>query len=282
MRSVMSISQADKAKRFRSLHDGPDTFVIPNPSNPGTARILTSLGFKALATTSAGLAFSLGRRDGEGLVSRQETLDHARAIVEATDLPVSGDLEKCFGDEPKAVAETIREAASVGLVGGSVEDSTGNSNHPILDQLQAVERVSAAVAAARALPFPFVVVARAENFLHGRMDLSDTIRRLQAYADAGADVLFAPGLPDLDAIRAVCAAVSPRPINALAGGKGAAFTVRNLAAAGVRRISVGSALTRAAFGAFLRAAREIADKGTFTFGDDAASFAELTALMRGR
>jgi 2-methylisocitrate lyase-like PEP mutase family enzyme len=278
----MSISQTDKAKRFRSLHDGPGTFVIPNPSNAGTARILTSLGFKALATTSAGLAFSLGRRDGEGLVSREEALDHARAIVEASDLPVSADLEKCFGDEPETVAETIRRAAAVGLVGGSVEDSTGNPNRPIYDHAQAVERVAAAVSAARALPFPFVVVARAENFMHGRRDLNDTIRRLQAYADAGADVLFAPGLPDLDAIRAVCAAVSPRPVNALAGGKGSGLTVSNLAAAGVRRISVGSALTRAAFGAFLRAAREIAESGTFTFGDEAASFAELTALMAGR
>lgn len=278
----MSISQTDKAKRFRSLHDRPGTFVIPNPSNAGTARILTSLGFKALATTSAGLAFSLGRRDGEGLVSREEALDHARAIVEASDLPVSADLEKCFGDEPETVAETIRRAAAVGLVGGSVEDSTGNPNRPIYDHAQAVERVAAAVNAARALPFPFVMVARAENFMHDRKDLNDTIRRLQAYADAGADVLFAPGLPDLDAIRAVCAAVSPRPVNALAGGKGSGLTVSNLAAAGVRRISVGSALTRAAFGAFLRAAREIAESGTFTFGDEAASFAELTALMAGR
>jgi 2-methylisocitrate lyase-like PEP mutase family enzyme len=278
----MSISQTDKAKRFRSLHDGPGTFVIPNPSNAGTARILTSLGFQALATTSAGLAFTLGRPDGEGLVSREEALDHARAIVEASDLPVSADLENCFGDEPETVAETISQAAAVGLVGGSVEDSTGNPNQPIYGHVQAVERVAAAVAAARALPFPFVVVARAENFMRGRMDLDDTIRRLQTYAGAGADVLFAPGLPGLDAIRAVCAAVSPRPVNALAGGKGGALTIANLAAAGVRRISVGSALTRAAFGAFVRAAREIADTGTFTFGHDAVSFAELTAFMGDR
>ena len=278
----MSISQAEKGKRFRALHDGPGTFAIPNPSDAGTARILTSLGFKALATTSAGVAFSLGRRDGMGLVSREETLQNARAIVEATDLPVSADLEKCFGDEPEIVAETIRKAAAVGLVGGSVEDATGDEGRPIFDHVLAVERVAAAVAAARALPIPFIVVGRAENFLHGRADLKDTIRRLQGYAEAGADVLYAPGLPDLEAIRTVCAAVAPRPVNALAGGKGSGLTVANLAAAGVRRISVGSALTRAAFGAFLRGAREIMEKGTFTFGDEAATFAELTEFMSGR
>jgi 2-methylisocitrate lyase-like PEP mutase family enzyme len=275
----MSISQSEKGKRFRALHEGPGTFVIPNPSDAGTARILTSLGFKALATTSAGVAFSLGRRDGEGLVSREETLENAREILEATDLPVSADLEKCFGDEPEIVAETIRKAAAVGLVGGSVEDATGDKNRPIYDQVLAVERVAAAVAAARALPFPFIVVGRAENFLHGRADLKDTIRRLQGYAEAGADVLYAPGLPDLQAIRTVCAAVAPRPVNALAASKGSGLTVANLAAAGVRRISVGSALTRAAFGAFLRGAREIAEKGTFTFGDEATSFAEISEFM---
>jgi 2-methylisocitrate lyase-like PEP mutase family enzyme len=278
----MSISQSEKGKRFRALHDGPGTFVIPNPSDAGTARILTSLGFKALATTSAGVAFSLGRRDGAGLVSREETLENAREIVEATDLPVSADLEKCFGDEPEIVAETIRKAAAVGLVGGSVEDATGDPNRPIYDQVLAVERVAAAVAAARALPFPFVVVGRAENFLHGRADLKDTIRRLQGYAEAGADVLYAPGLPDLEAIRTVCAAVAPRPVNALAAGKGSGLTVANLSAAGVRRISVGAALTRAAFGAFLRGAREIAEKGTFTFGDEASSMAEISEFMRRR
>jgi 2-methylisocitrate lyase-like PEP mutase family enzyme len=278
----MSISQSEKGKRFRTLHDGPGTFVIPNPSDAGTAKILTALGFKALATTSAGVAFSLGRRDGAGLVSREETLENAREIVEATDLPVSADLEKCFGDEPEIVAETIRKAAAVGLVGGSVEDATGDPNRPIYDQVLAVERVAAAVAAARALPFSFIVVARAENFLHGRADLKDTIRRLQGYAEAGADVLYAPGLPDLEAIRTVCAAVAPRPVNALAAGKGSGLTVANLSAAGVRRISVGAALTRAAFGAFLRGAREIAEKGTFTFGDEASSMAEISEFMRRR
>lgn len=278
----MAMSQNEKARQLRRLHDGPGTFVIPNPWDAGTARILASLGFPALATTSAGFAFSLGRRDGEGLVTREETLAHARAIVEATELPVSADLENCFGDEPQTVADTIRMAAGIGLVGGSVEDATGDALHPIYDHAHAIERVTAAVEAARSLPFPFILVARAENFLHGRPDLDDTIMRLQAFAAAGADVLYAPGLPGLEAIRAVCSAVAPRPVNALAGGKDSALSVASLAAAGVRRISLGSALSRAALGAFLRAAREITDKGTFTFGDDAASFAELNAFMTGK
>lgn len=276
------MSQREKATQFRALHDGPRTFVIPNPWDAGTARMLAALGFQALATTSAGFAFSLGRRDGAGLVTRDEALAHARALVEATDLPVSADLENGFGDAPETVAETIRLAAATGLVGGSVEDATGDPRRPIYEHAHAVERVAAAVAAARALPFPFVLVARAENFLHDRPDLDDTIRRLEAFAAAGADVLYAPGLPGLPAIRAVCAAVSPRPVNVLASGRGGPLTVANLAAAGVRRISVGSALCRAALGAFLRAAREIVDQGTFTFGDEAATFAELNRFMAGR
>jgi len=275
----MTVSQSEKGKQFRALHDAPRTFVIPNPWDVGTARILAALGFRALATTSAGLAFSRGRRDGQGLVTRDEMLAHAQTIIEATDLPVSADLENGFADEPNAVAETIRMAAAAGLVGGSVEDATGDPSRPIYDQAYAVERVAAAVEAARSLPFPFVLVARAENFLHGRPDLDDTIRRLKAFAAAGADVLYAPGLPNLDSVKAVCTAVSPRPVNVLAGAKGGSFTVENLAAAGVRRISVGSALSRAALGAFLRAAREIADQGTFTFGEQAASFAELNKFM---
>ena len=278
----MAVSQSEKAKRFRAMHDGPETFVIPNPWDGGTARILTALGFQALATTSAGLAFSLGRRDGQRMVSREETLAHARLIVESTDLPVSADLENCFGDEPETVGETIRMAAATGLVGGSVEDATGDLDRPIYDHTHAVERVAAATAAARALPFPFVLVARAENYLHGRPDLDDTIRRLSAFAEAGADVLYAPALPDLDAIRAVCAAVSPRPVNVLAAGKASGLTVANLAAAGARRISVGAALSRMALGAFLRASHEILEKGTFTFGDEAASFAEVNGFMAGR
>lgn len=278
----MTVSQSEKAMKFRALHDGPGTFVIPNPWDVGTARILAALGYDALATTSAGLAFSLGRRDGEGSVTRDEALAHSRTIVAASSLPVSADLENCFGDAPETVAETIRLAAGTGLVGASVEDATGDGRRPIYDHAHAVERVAAAVAAARSLPFPFTLTARAENFLHDRPDLDDTIRRLQAFAAVGADVLYAPGLPSLEAVRAVCTAVSPRPLNVLCGGKAGAFSVAGLAAAGVRRISVGSGLARAALGAVLRAAREMKDNGTFTFADDAASFAELNRFMAGK
>jgi 2-methylisocitrate lyase-like PEP mutase family enzyme len=273
----MTISQSEKARKFRALHDNPKPFVIPNPWDAGAARILTALGFEALATTSSGFAFSMGRRDSE--VPRQDVLVHCRAIADATSLPVSADLQNCFGDSPEVVAETIKMAAAAGVVGGSVEDATGDLNRPIYDFDQAVERVAAAAEAAHSLAFPFTLTARAENFLHGRKDLDDTIRRLQAFVAAGADVLFAPGLPDLDAIKTVCAAVAPRPVNVLSGG---AFDVATLAAAGVRRISVGSALSRAALGAFLRAARELKDHGTFAFAEDAASFAELNAFMSGK
>ncbi|HLI12865.1 MAG TPA: isocitrate lyase/phosphoenolpyruvate mutase family protein [Alphaproteobacteria bacterium] len=272
-------TQSEKAKAFRALH-ASGIFVIPNPWDVGTARILASLGFAALATTSAGYAFSIGRRDGA--ITRDDALAHARAIVGASDLPVSADLENCFGDAPETVAETIRLAAATGLVGGSVEDATGDPDRPIYEHALAVERVAAAVAAARALPFSFTLTARAENFLHGRRDLDDTIRRLQAFAAAGADVLYAPGLPDLDAVRKVCAAVAPKPVNVLANGRVADFTVASLAEAGVRRISVGSALACAAFGAFLRGAREIQATGGFTFGAEAASYAEVNGFMAGK
>ena len=238
------------------------------------------MGFEALATTSAGFAFSLGRRDGT--VTRDEALAHCRSIVEATDLPVAADLENCFGDDPKIVAETIRLAASTGLAGGSVEDASGDDRKPIYDFGLAVERVAAAAEAARALPFPFTLTARTENFLNGRTDLDDTIRRLQAFAEAGAEVLFAPGLPGLEAIKTVCAEVAPRPVNALAGIKGLAFPVADLAAAGVRRISLGGSLSRLAFGALIGAAREMQEKGTFTFVDRAAPTAEVSGFMAAK
>jgi 2-methylisocitrate lyase-like PEP mutase family enzyme len=276
----MSLSQSEKAKKFRRLHEGPGAFVIPNPWDAGSARMLAVLGYEALATTSAGLAFSLGRRDGEGLVTREEVLAHLRQIVEASELPVAADLENGFGDAPEQAAETIRLAAAVGLVGGSIEDATGDPRHPIYDQGYALERVRAAVQAARTLPFPFTLTARAENFLHGRADLEDTIRRLRAFAEAGADVVYAPGLPNLEAIKAVCAAVAPKPVNALVGAAGR--SVAELAEAGVRRISTGSALHRAAMGAFLNAARELKGKGTFTFLEKAVPFAELSGFMAGR
>ena len=232
----MAVSQGDKAARFRALHQGPGAFVIPNPWDAGSARILAGLGFPALATSSGASAGILGRRDGK--VTRAEALAHARAIVEATDLPVSADLEKGFGDAPGAAAETIRLAAEAGLVGGSIEDATGDSARPLFDIGQATARVAAAVQAARALPFPFTLTARAENFIRGNPSLEDTIARLQAFERAGADVLFAPGLPDLAAVRAVCAAVS-KPVNFMAGIRGKSFTVGELEAAGVRRISLG-------------------------------------------
>ncbi|MGB7461434.1 MAG: isocitrate lyase/phosphoenolpyruvate mutase family protein [Candidatus Acidiferrum sp.] len=276
----MSVSQSEKATKFRKLHEGPGTFLIPNPWDGGTARMLTALGFEALATTSAGLAFSLGRRDGEGLVTREEVLAHIREIVGASDLPVSADLENGFGDAPEKAAETIRLGAAAGLVGGSIEDATGDERRPIYDHGHAVERVKAAVEAARTLPFPFTLTARAENFLHGRTDLDDTMRRLQAFAEAGADVVYAPGLPNLEAIRSVCAAVAPRPVNALVGAAGR--SVAELAQAGVRRISTGSALHRAAMGGFWTAAKEMKEKGTFGFLEKAVPFAELSSFMAGR
>jgi 2-methylisocitrate lyase-like PEP mutase family enzyme len=275
----MQVSQTTKAQQFRALHERPGAFVIPNPWDAGTARILTQLGFEALTTTSAGLAFALGRSDGAGLVTREETLANAKAIVNATPLPVAADLENCFVHSPEAAAETIRLAAEVaGLVGGSIEDATGDPRHPIYDFQHAVERVAAAVEAARALPFPFTVVGRAENFLHGRPDVDDTIRRLQAFESVGADALYAPGLTEADDIRAVCAAVT-KPVNVLMGLKNAPYSVSELAALGVRRISVGSALSRAALGAFLSAAREVRENGTFRFAEQAIPYSELMALM---
>ena len=275
----LRVSQAAKAERFQALHARPGAFVIPNPWDAGTARILERLGFEALTTTSAGLAFVLGRRDGAGEVTRDETLANAKAIAEATDLPVAADLENGFGHTPEAAAETIRLAGEVaGLVGGSIEDATGDLRRPIYEFQHAVERVAAAAAAARGLPFPFVLVGRAENFLHGRPDLDDTIRRLQAFEAAGADALFAPGLTRAEDIRTVCASVG-KPVNVVMGLKSASFSVAELAALGVRRISVGSALSRAALGAFVRAAREIQEHGTFRFAEDALPYAEANDLV---
>src|SRR5947199_6274752 len=261
-RKPMTASQHDKAARFRARHQAPAVFVIPNPWDAGSARILAGLGFEALATSSGAAAGVLGRRDGN--VTREEALAHARAIVSATDLPVSADLEKGFGDAPEATADTIRLAAGVGLVGGSIEDATGDKTKPLYDIGHATERVAAAVQAAHALAFPFTLPARAENFLRGNPDLDDTITRLVAFEKAGADVLFAPGLPDLAAVRAVCAAVS-KPVNFMVGIKGKSFSVAELEAAGVRRISLATSLYRAAMSGLVAAAREAKDKGTFGF-----------------
>src|SRR5262245_19457872 len=268
-------TQTEKALAFRALHQRAGAFVIPNPWDAGSARLLASLGFEALATTSAGFAFSLGRCDGDGGVSREEALTHARAIVEETDLPVSADLENGFGDDPESAAETIRAAAAVGLAGGSIEDASG----AIYDLSLATERVAAAAEAAQALAVPFVLTARAENFVYDRPALEDTVRRLQAFERAGAEVLYAPVLTTLDQIRTVCASVS-RPVNVVMGLAGGAFSVPELSEAGVTRISLGSTLARAALGALMRAAREIRDEGTFSFAADAIPFAAANAYMR--
>lgn len=274
----MTVSQKDKAERFRALHEAPGVFVIPNPWDAGSARVLAALGFRALATSSGACAGTLGRRDGR--VTREEALAHARAIVAATDLPVSADLEKGFGDAPAAAAETIRLAASVGLVGGSIEDATGDKARPLFDLGVAAERVAAAVAAARALPFPFTLTARTESFLRGNPDLADVIRRLQAFEKAGADVLMAPGLPDLAAVRAVCGAVS-RPVNFMAGIRGKSFTVAELAEAGVKRVSLATSLYRSAMSGLIEAAREVQERGTLGYIDRGVSSAELAGFMEG-
>lgn len=269
-------SQAEKGKAFRALHERDRAFIIPNPWDAGTARLLAHLGFEALATTSMGYAFSIGKRDGT--LSRDETLANAAALAQATDLPVSADLEKGFGDAPEAAAETIRLAAAAGVVGGSIEDATGNADNPIYELRQAVDRVRAAVEAARRLPFTFTLTARAENYLHGRPDLKDTIQRLQAFQQAGADVLYAPGLATKDEIATVVRSVD-RPVNVLMGLRGVQLSVAELSAMGVKRISVGSSLCRAALGAFLRAGREMREHGTFTYAAEAASPKELTAIF---
>ena len=270
------VTREQKYEALKALHERAGAFVIPNPWDAGTAKILTAIGFEALATTSAGYAFSIGRQDSNTDLTRDGVLANAKAIVEATHLPVSADLQDGFGPSPEMCAATIRLASGIGLAGGSIEDATGDPNHPIYDLQLAVERIAAA--AEMAHTHQFLLTARAENFLYDRPNLDDTIRRLQSFAEAGADVLYAPGLPSLKAIREVCSSVS-KPVNVLMGLKGATFTVEELAAAGARRISVGGSFARAALGAFVRAAREVKDKGTFTYAAEAISHAEATSYM---
>nr|WP_229582623.1 isocitrate lyase/phosphoenolpyruvate mutase family protein [Paracoccus sp. S-4012] len=258
------------------MHARAGAFVIPNPWDAGSARLLASLGFEALATTSAGYAFSKGKLDSPADLERDEILANAAEIAGATSLPVSADLGNGFGAAPETCAETIRLACGIGLVGGSIEDATGDADAPIHDLPRAVERVHAAVEAARGLPF--LLTARAENFLWDRPDLDDTIRRLQAFSAAGADVLYAPGLPDIDAIRTVCAAVD-KPVNVVMGLKGPSYSVAELADAGVRRISVGGSFARAALGALMRAAEEVKAKGSFTFAADALPGSVIASVM---
>jgi len=272
-------TQAQKADAFRALHERAGAFIIPNPWDAGTAKLLASLGFEALATTSLGLSNMLGRVDGTMTVSRAEVLDNCRAIVEATELPVSADLENCYAHEPRAAAEMIRLAADAGVVGGSIEDATGDAAKPIYDFGLAVERVHAAVETAHALPFRFVLTARAENMIQGRLDLDDTIKRLQAFEEAGADVLYAPGLRDLATIRTVVASVG-KPVNVVMTHGDPSLTLAQLAGAGVKRVSVGGSLSRLALAAFLRGAREMADQGGFTWMRETVPSRELKAVFK--
>jgi 2-methylisocitrate lyase-like PEP mutase family enzyme len=273
---TMAATQHSKALRFQELHRRPGAFLIPNPWDAGSARLLAGLGYEAFATSSAAAAGVLGRRDGR--MSREESLGNARTILEATDLPVAADLENGFGDSPSAAAETIRLAAEIGLVGGSIEDARPYRDKPIYDIELATERIVAAVEAARSLPFPFTLAARAENFVRDNPNLDDTIKRLVAYEKAGADVLFAPGLPDLAAIRAVCSAVS-RPVNFAVGGRGKSFSVAELVEAGVKRISFAASFYRASMTALLEAAQEAQTKGTFGFVDRVMLTAELNRFF---
>ena len=272
----MKPTQSDKARQFHELHQRPGAFLIPNPWDAGSARVLARLGFEALATSSAASAGVYGLRDGK--ITRDMALAHCRAIAEAVEIPVSADLENGFGDNPAQVAETVRLAAAAGLSGCSIEDFTGNSNQPLYDIAFATERIAAAVAAAKSLPFHFTLTARAENFVRGKPDLDDTIARLLAYEKAGADVLFAPALPDLTAVQRVCAAVS-KPVNFMAGVRGKSFSVPELIAAGVKRISFGLSLYRAALTGFIEAATEAKQNGTFKYLDKTMTTAELVKFF---
>jgi len=269
----------EKANEFKALHQRPGIFVAPNPWDAGSARVLETMGFKALATTSAGLAYSLGKPDGHASITCEETLQNAKSIVSATSLPVSADLENGYGDSPEACAETIRLAAAIGLSGGSIEDATGKPTDPIYPFELSVERVKAAVAAAKSLPHSFILTARAENLIHGKIDLKDTIKRLETFADAGADVLFAPGLKTKADIEAVVKAVNPKPVNVIMGIAGANFSLVELEDMGVKRVSIGSSLIRAAYGAFFHAIEEITQKGTFAYADAAKPYKDLNELF---
>jgi 2-methylisocitrate lyase-like PEP mutase family enzyme len=270
-------TQAERARAFRTLHERPGIFVMPNPWDAGTAKLFASLGFEALATTSFGLANALGRVDSTLAVSREELIANCREIAAATDLPVNADLENGYADDPKKAAEIIRMAAEAGVVGGSIEDATGRDAEPIYDFNLAVERVAAAAEVARSLPFPFTFTARAENFLHGRRDLDDTVKRLQAFAKAGADVLYAPGLRDLATIRQVVAAVT-KPLNVVMSAADPDLSTQQLAEAGVKRISVGGTLSRLAFAA-LRDAALAMREGRYQWVRQAMPSKDLKAIL---
>lgn len=268
-----------RAEKFKVLHQREGIFVAPNPWDAGSARVLESFGFDALATTSAGLAFSLGKPDGHASISREQTFRNAQDIIEAVSLPVSADMENGYGDEPEKCAETILLASELGLSGGSIEDATGRPGDPIYPFELAVERVKAAVNAARSLSRPFILTARAENLIYGRPDLPDIIKRLQAFAEAGADVLFAPGLKTAEEIAMVVKAVAPVPVNVVMGLSGGNFSINMLQDLGVKRISLGSALIRAAYGGFFRAIEEVHSKGTFSFANEAKPYTDINKLF---
>ena len=276
----MKPTQHQKALAFKALHQRSGIFAIPNPWDAGSARMLASLGFEALATTSAGLAYSLAKPDGEGIVTLQEALANSKAISEAVSLPVSADLENGYSDDPEGCAQAILLAAKAGTVGGSIEDATGKADAPIYSFELSVERIRAAVEAARSLPFPFMLTARAENLIHGVIDLKDTIKRLEAYAEAGADVLFAPGLKSAEDIAAVVKAVAPTPVNVVMGLSGTSFSLNQLEDLGVKRVSLGSSLARAAYGAFINAASEIKNTGKFDFANGIIPYGDLNKLLK--
>lgn len=268
-------TKTEKGQTFRALHERDGAFVIPNPWDAGSARLFDALGFEALATTSSGFAYSLGRSDGQ--VTREETLAYCRALCEASDLPISADLENCFADDPAAAAETIALAAETGLAGGSIEDATGDPARPIYDFNHAVERVAAAAQVAKSVDTPFILTARAENYLHGRRDMDDTIRRLQAYETAGADVLYAPGPATLEEAREITGALS-RPVNMLVTPmKG--VTVAELAEAGVKRISIGGAMMRAAIATLVRGSHQMLGEGRFDWMTDMTPTAEIDDIF---
>ena len=276
----MDSPQRLRAHTFKALHERKGAFIVPNPWDAGSAKLLAAMGFDALATSSAGLAFSLGRVDGDGSIGCTETLANIGQIVAATALPVTADLENGFAHSPEGCAQNLLQAVSQGIVGASIEDASGQADAPIYEFAHAVERIKAAVAAARSLPFPFTLTARAENLLHGRLDFADTLKRLEAYAEAGADVLYAPGLQTREQIIAVVKAVAPKPVNVLMGLGGVTLSARDLSELGVKRISVGSSLARAAFGGLLRAAEEMRNHGTFNYADQAMPFAQLNELFK--
>jgi len=270
-----------RAEKFKALHQRAGIFIAPNPWDAGSARILEAFGFEALATTSAGLAFSLGKPDGHASITREQTLQNAKDIVEAVSLPVSADMENGYADDPEKCAEIILLASEAGLAGGSIEDATGRPDDPIYPFELAVERVKAAIKAARSLQRPFTLTARAENLIHGRPDLPDTIKRLQAFAEAGADVLFAPGLKTVEEIETVVKAVAPVPVNIVMGLSGGNFTITMLEDLGVKRISLGSSLIRAAYGGLFRAIEEVNTQGSFSFANDAKPYGDINNLFSG-